>query len=311
MPPMRGLSLYLGGDPCGKGTCLERSEASPAAGTAAILDTYTTTSHNRKLSRLYHRLTELEYLHPDLLQRACFITLTCRYAETAETVRTAWHRVQAYLMRHGYIDYVVTSAIQGKRFKTYGDAVVHYHVIVFGHRRVSAVDIRRTWGLGATFHVSAKNTTHAIRYVASYVRGNVGRLSWSTHLLSRVPGGAAPHTNCFRYVTLPRGVSSVSTGNLGAVVNFGWGGVVPVRQGYSYVPALGRVVPSVATTNHTLLWVAYRMSIDWSEVRERAENVIEAERRFIERFRREPVDYLQAVGRLFANRPAAILDTAT
>src|SRR5664279_3111084 len=114
----------------GKRTLRSVSGASRAAAPDAILDTYTITSaipaDGRKMARLYRRLSELEFLTPDLLKRACFITLTCAKPETADTVRTAWHRVQWWLMKHGYTDYLVTSAIQGKRFKTYGDAVVHY-----------------------------------------------------------------------------------------------------------------------------------------------------------------------------------------
>lgn len=260
------------------------SVASPAGRPDAILDTYTTTSHvsggGRKLARLYRRLSELEFLTPDLLKRACFITLTCAKAETADTVRTGWHRVQAYMMRHGYTDYLVTSAIQGKRFKTYGDAVVHYHVIVLGHRRVPVEAIRSTWGLGATFHETARNTTHAIRYVASYVRGNVGRLSWSTHLLSKIPGGAAPHTDCFRYTP-----ADPINGFPGGVINYGWGDVYRVRDGYSFVLALGRVVPSVATCNHSQLWTAYRMSVDWESVREGMKKGVRAENDFIQSMR--------------------------
>jgi hypothetical protein len=112
-------------------------QVSPLA-PSPILDTCTTTSQGRgqgrKLARLYRRLSELEFLTPDLLRRACFMTLTCAKAETADTVRTGWHRVQAWLMRHGYTDYLVTSAVQPKRLKTYGDAVVHYHVVVLGHQ---------------------------------------------------------------------------------------------------------------------------------------------------------------------------------
>jgi hypothetical protein len=232
------------------------------------------------MSRLYRRLAEIEFLTPEMLTRACFITLTCAKAENADTVRTAWHRVQWWLMRHGYRDYLVTSAIQGKRLKTYGDNVLHYHVIVLGHRRVPAVDVRRTWGLGATYHETARNTTHAIRYVASYVRGNVGRLSWSTGLLKKLPAGAAPHNNCYRYVR-----ADPSTGFGGGIVNFGWGHQ-RISETYSYVPALGRIVPSVATPRHTLLWLAYRMTIDWLGVRERLHSAVAAENAFIDRLRR-------------------------
>ncbi len=281
------------GDPAGSGEIRDTRRTEAGAGgargaaSAAILDTYTTTSVERdpgeirggsyrKLARLYRRLSELEFLTPDLLKRACFITLTCAKVLPAEDVRRAWHRVQWWLMKHGYVDYLVTSAIQGKRLKTYGDAVVHYHVIVLGHRRVPAVDIRETWAIGGTYHETARNTTHAIRYVASYVRGNVGRLSWSTHLLSKIPGGAAPHDNCFRYVR-----PDLASDFPGGIIDFGWGNVRPIRDGYSYVPALGRITPSIATTCHTSLWVAYRLSIDWLEVRERLSRTVAAENDFI------------------------------
>jgi hypothetical protein len=215
-----------------------------------------------------------------MLKSACFMTLTCAKVLPADSVRLGWHRVQAYMMRHGYQDYLVTSAVQPKRLATYGDAVVHYHVIVLGHRRVPVEAIRQTWGLGATFHESARNTVHAIRYVASYVRGNVGRLSWSTHLLAMIPGGAAPHTDCFRYVK-----QDVVNGFPGGVIDFGWGGLRRVREGYDYVPSLGRIVPSVATTSHTQLWVAYRMSIDWANVRERLHKGVATENEFIQSMR--------------------------
>ena len=290
---MLGRSAYSGeigersgGDPRRSGSGGEFATASPP-----ILDTYTITSHGggsdrsgsgsgRKLARLYRRLSEIEYLTPDLLTRACFVTLTCAKAENADVVRIAWHRVQAYLMRHGYTDYLVTSAIQPKRLKSYGDAVVHYHVIILGHRRVPAVDVRKTWGLGATFHETARNTTHAIRYVASYVRGNVGRLSWSTHLLKTIPGGASPHTDCYRYTR-----ADPVNGFPGGILNYGWGDVRQVREGYSFVPALGRIVPSVATCNHSQLWAAYRLSMDWSEVRERLRDTVAAENDFIRSMR--------------------------
>ena len=290
-----GRLPYLEGGPGERASApVERERDSRAAAApAAILDTCTITSHSRKLARVYHRLTELEYLKPELLRSACFITLTSAKALPAEDVRRAWHRVQAWLMRHGYQHYLVTSGIQAKRRATYGDSVLHYHVIVFGHARVPVEAMRASWGLGATYHERAKDTTHAIRYVASYMRGNSGRLSWSYAMRDQLPGGFAPHVDSFRYVRSDR-----ATGFRGGIIEFGWGGVRPVREGYSYVPALGRIVPSVATTSHTLLWRAYRMSIDWAEVREREGKTIEAENRFIERFRREPEGSLQAVGRL-------------
>lgn len=285
----------------GKRTLRSVSGASRAAAPDAILDTYTITSaipaDGRKMARLYRRLSELEFLTPDLLKRACFITLTCAKPETADTVRTAWHRVQWWLMKHGYTDYLVTSAIQGKRFKTYGDAVVHYHVIVLGHRRVPAVDVRKTWAIGATFHETAHNTTHAIRYVASYVRGNVGRLSWSTHLLAHIPGGAAPHTDCYRYTR-----ADPANGFPGGIINYGWGAVIPSREGYSYVPALGHIVPTIATCNHTVLWRAYRMSIDWLEARERLSKGVRAENEYIDKLRRGYSVYEDTVSSRFSIR---------
>ena len=225
-------------------------------------------------------MTELEFLTPGMLKTANFMTFTCKEAETADTVRRGWHRVQAWMMRHGYVDYLVTSAIQSKRFKTYGDAVVHYHVIVFGHSRMPREAIFNVWGLGWVQLESARNSTHAIRYVASYIRGNNGRLSWSTHLLSKIPGGAAPHDDCYRYVR-----ADPAAGFPGGIIDFGWGNVRPISDAYSYVPAVGRIVPSIATTCYTLLWRAYRMSIDWSDVRERMQVKVQAENDFIRAMR--------------------------
>jgi hypothetical protein len=66
------------------------------------------------------------------------------------------------------------------------------------------------------------------------------------------------------------------------VINLGWGNVRQVREGYSFVPALGRIVPSIATTNKTLLWVAYRMATDWSDMREKMYKGVRAENEFIQ-----------------------------
>jgi len=252
-----------------------------AAASAAILDTYTITSHDhRKMSRIYRRLTELEFLMSDLLRAVCFITLTSAKALPDEDIRRAWHRVQAWLMRHGYRCYLVTSAIQGKRRAKYGDSVLHYHLIVFGHARVPAIELRKVWGLGATYHERARNPTHAIRYIASYMRGNSGRLSWSYAMRDKLPGGFAPHTDSFRYVR-----ADPLNGFPGGVIDFGWGGVHSVREGYVYVPAIDRIVPAVATPSHTLLWTAYRMSIDWQAARQNIAKGVRAENEWIDNYR--------------------------
>ena len=249
---------------------------------APILDTCVTTSQRRKLGRLYRRLTEVEYLTPELLTSACFITLTSAKPLPAEDIRRGWHRVQAWLMRHGYTCYLVTSAVQGQRFEKYGDAVLHYHVAVLGHRRVPVQGLRATWALGATYHESAKNPQHAIRYMASYMKGNNGRLSWSYALLHRLPAGAAAHSNCFRYVRADH-----ANGFPGGIINFGWGHVHAVNEVMGYVPALGRIVPLDATSNHSLLWTCYRLCIDWESARARIRDKVREENTFIERFRRE------------------------
>lgn len=252
-----------------------------AAAPGAILDTCATTSQRRKLGRLYRRLTEVEYLTPDLLTSACFITLTCKDVLPAEDVRRGWHRVQAYLTRHGYTCYLVTSAIQPKRLKTYGDAVVHYHVVVLGHKRVPVEAVRATWRLGATFHESAKNPQHAIRYMASYLKGNNGRLSWSYGLLHKLPAGAAPHSDCFRYVRRDE-----ANGFPGGIINFGWGNTVATSESTCYVPAVGRVLPIVASPTHTLLWACYRLATDWQRLRQRIADKVREENDFIDRLRR-------------------------
>lgn len=276
-----GGSAYLGCRDTGHGGTDAGASRAPCGASAPILDTCVTTSQRRKLGRLYTRMGELEFLTPDLLRSACFLTLTSAKAETADTVRRAWHRTQAELMRHGYTRYLVTSAIQSKRFQKYGDAVVHYHCIVLGHARVPVGLIRKTWRIGATYHETAKTPTHAIRYIASYMRGNSGRLSWSYELLRALPAGARPHSNCFRYVR-----SDPLNGFDGGVIDFGWGNVRKLDERYSYVPALGRVVPSLATSCPTLLWIAYRLTIDWLGVRERLRESMRAENEFIDRLRR-------------------------
>jgi hypothetical protein len=111
-----------------------------------------------------------------------------------------------------------------------------------------------------------------------YMGHNFGRLSWSYALLKLIPGGAKPHVSCWRYFKPCENFP-------GGVIDMGWGNVREIREGYSYVPALGRIVPSVATTSHTLLWAAYRLSIDWSEVRERQKVAVAAENDFIRSMR--------------------------
>jgi hypothetical protein len=58
-----------------------------------------------------------------------------------------------------------------------------------------------------------------------------------------------------------------------------------VREGYVYVPAIDRIVPAVATPSHTLLWTAYRMSVDWQAARQNIGKGVEAENEWIARWR--------------------------
>jgi len=115
-----------------------------------------------------------------------------------------------------------------------------------------------------------------INYIG-YMGKNYGRLSWSYALLNLIPGGAKPHVSCYRYFKACEGFP-------GGVVNVGWGHVQPVREGYSYVPALGRIVPSVATRSPTLLYTAYRMLTDWQGARERMAEGVKAENAWIEKW---------------------------
>jgi hypothetical protein len=261
-------------------------EPSSAAASAAILDTCTTTGHcrmsGRKRARLYSRWTELELFAPELLRSACFVTLTVKGNRTASEVHKGWDRVRHWLKRHGYCYYLTTSATQEKRLAKFGDDVLHYHIIVLGHRRVPASELRAIWGLGATFHKSARNPTHTVRYIAGYQGVQGGRLSWSGDLLRLLPAGARPHHNCFRYVR-----ADPVSGYQGGIINFGWGGLVAVAESYSYVPALGRVMPNLATSYHSQLWTAYRLLIDWLSVREKIASDCRDESEFLGKLRGE------------------------
>lgn len=252
--------------------------ASPAGGTPAILVTCATTPQARKQSRLLKRFTELEGFHPELLKKgACFCTLTSATVVTIEEGRLAAGRATQYLRRAGYPYYIATTAIQPKRLLNRGESVEHMHICVLGARRVPVEGLRAAWGLGATYHKTPKTVMGVINYIG-YMGKNYGRLSWSYALLKLIPGGAAPHTSCYHYFPPQANFE-------GGVIDMGWGNVLPVRAGYSFVPCLNRVVPSVATTSHTLLWAAYRLSIDWSEVRERQRIAVAAENDFIRSMR--------------------------
>jgi len=260
------------------GSLRSGSEASPAGGTPAILVTCATTPTARKQSRLLKRFTELEGFHPELLKLgACFCTLTSARVVTIEEGRLAAGRATQWLREHGYPYYVATTAIQPKRLELRGEVVEHMHICVLGHRRVPVVGLRAAWGLGATYHKTPKTVMGVINYIG-YMGKNYGRLSWSYALLKLIPGGAAPHTSCYHYFPPQSNFP-------GGVMNMGWGNVLPVRDGYSFVPCLNRVVPSVATTSHTLLWIAYRLSTDWQEVRERQRVAVAAENDFIRSMR--------------------------
>jgi len=251
----------------------------------SILDIRSTTSQRRggkKRARLWRRLTELEYYCAALLRCACLITLTCADEVSSAEVQRAWHRVQAWLMRHGYKYYLVTSPIQERRAKKYGVPVRHVHVVVLGHRTVPVVPVRAAWGLGATRHVS-KSGLAAVTYAASYTNAEQGgaRLSWSYPLLQLLPAGARPHASCLAYV-------APSEGFPGGVVDVPWGHYeVPGHPSVVFVPSQHRFLPRVATSNHSLLWTAYRLCIDWESVRARIRDKVREENAFIERFRRE------------------------
>jgi hypothetical protein len=82
---------------------------------------------------------------------------------------------------------------------------------------------------------------HTLNYFG-YMGHNYGRLSWSYALLKLIPGGAAPHTSCYRYFK-----ADPVAGFPGGVINVGWG----VREcdshpGEVFVPALAKFVPKYA-----------------------------------------------------------------
>jgi hypothetical protein len=224
------------------------------------------------------RFTELEGFHPELLkQGACFITCTSARVVTIEEGKLAAGRVMQHLRRAGFPYYVATTAIQPNRLLLRGESVEHVHICVLGHKRVPVGPLRAAWGLGATYHKTPKTVMGVINYIG-YMGRNYGRLSWSYALLALIPGGAKPHVSCYRYFKPCEEFP-------GGVINMGWGHVTPVRDGYSFVPSLGRIVPSIATSCHTLLWVAYRMSTDWSSVREKMYVTVAAENTFIQSMR--------------------------
>ena len=276
-----GISRDTGGSSEWQGS--EARAGDPAIAGPPILDRCSTTSHRdgRKAARLYARLSELEYYHPALLRCCCFITLTCAENETAEAVHKAWHRVQAWLMRHGYQYYLVTSPVQEKREARYGVRVLHIHVVVLGHQRVPAAAVRAVWGLGATFH-ETKNGRAAVRYAAGYSNAHQGggaRLSWSYRLLALLPAGARPHASVLRYV-------GPSEGFPGGVVDVPWGHYdVPGHPSVVYVPSQRRFLPREAAPNHSLLWACYRLTIDWEAYRGVMRRHVQDENDFIRAFR--------------------------
>ena len=216
-----------------------------AAASAAILVTYTTTPTERKHNRLLKRFTELESFAPNLLKSgACFITLTSKKVVTIEEGRLAAGRATQWLREHGYPYYIATTAIQRERFKVRGEAVEHMHITVVGHKRVPAVGLRAAWGLGYTYHKQSSDVLHTLNYL-SYMGHNYGRLSWSYATLKLIPGGAAPHTTCWRYFKADH-----VNGFPGGVINMGWGyREFDNRPGEVFVPALGKFVPKYATTS--------------------------------------------------------------
>lgn len=230
---------------------------------------------------MLRRMTLCQWYTPEMLKAACFITLTCAVATPDCEVRKGWHRVQAWLHRHGYDCYLVTSAIQTERRRKYGDSVLHYHVIVLGHKRVPVQSIRATWRLGATYHETARNPTHAVRYIASYMKGNNGRLTWSYGLLRQIPGATAPMVTSLRYDKATQAVQSVGWGTMPA-------DSIDSRYPASwvYVPALQRIVPKEAILRDKLTWTCYRLATDWSSVRDRIEKAIREENEFIDRLRK-------------------------
>jgi hypothetical protein len=224
------------------------------------------------------RFTELEGFHPELLKLgSCFLTFTSAKVVTIEEGRLAAGRVTQWLREHGYPYYVATTAIQPNRWLLRGESVEHVHICVLGHKRVPVGPLRAAWGLGATYHKTPKTVMGVINYIG-YMGKNYGRLSWSYALLKLIPGGAKPHVSCYRYFKPCEEFP-------GGVINMGWGGVTPMREGYVYVPALARIVPAVATPSHTLLWTAYRMSVDWQAARENIAKGVRAENEWIDRYR--------------------------
>lgn len=236
-----GVERPSAGDPREAGA----ATSSTGGGTPPILVTYTTTPTDRKHNRLLKRFTELESFAPELLKSgACFITLTSKLVVTIEEGRLAAGRATQWLREHGYPYYVATTAIQPDRFRLRGEAVEHMHITVLGHKRVPAAALRAAWGLGYTYHKPASDVLHTLNYLG-YMGHNYGRLSWSYATLKLIPGGAAPHTSCWRYLK-----ADPAAGFPGGVINMGWG----VREfdnypGEVFVPALAKFVPKYATTS--------------------------------------------------------------
>lgn len=251
---------------------------------------------------MLQRWTELEENAPDLTKKSCFITLTSKDPLPYAQIQAGYHRVAQALRRAGYRYFCCTSAVQDKRLKKYGDSVEHYHLIAFGVDFIPAALVRKAWGLGGTFHKRADCPLHTLRYM-NYLLGNGGRLSWSYTMIKRLPAGARPHANCYRWV------KSDPVNNFpGGIINFGWGnlryvGASPLTgEALVYVPGLGRVVPSVAGCDHRLLWTCWRMTTDWQQLRNRMTDKVEDENDFIDRLRRGVVHstsarYLLALGR--------------
>jgi hypothetical protein len=190
--------------------------------------------------------------------------------------------VAQWLRRQGWPDYVLTSAVQEKRLQKYGSAVEHYHVVVFGTDYIDAASVRAVWGLGSTKHRRATSALHALRYI-NYLGHNGGRLSWSYNVIHRLPAGARPHSNCFRYV--PR-----QAGFPGGIINFGWGHLRRIAnhntgESLVFVPSQGRIMPEQSTADHRLLWTCWRMTIDWAEKRAAQASAIIENNAFIERLR--------------------------
>lgn len=219
--------------------------SSSGGGTPPILVKYTVTpTSERKKNRLYRRFTELEGIHPELLRKgANFITLTSKSVVTIEEGRLAVGRATQYLREHGYPFYVATTAMQPERARLRGEDVEHCHICGLGYRKMPLahlLGLRKAWGLGATYQKIPRTILGVLNYLA-YMNDNFGRLSWSYALLKLIPGGAAPHTSCWRYFKAAENFP-------GGVVNVGWG----VREfdshpGEVFVPALAKFVPKYST----------------------------------------------------------------